>query len=167
MYGSEFEIQLKNKLTQKVIAKECEDWIRRKARFRSNASKAPMQPFACISTKNEEFAYMPLHGFTAVDQGYQPGDAVSNFITKFDDVPSTQTWLNLFNQIWNDKDKLTDVTEAILNNGYSVTTSQPLGSSKTTRHNPCLWHYHWNLCTSNCWVYYYRLQVIVHLNNAL
>lgn len=30
-YGSEFEIQLKNKLTQRAIAKECADWIRRKA----------------------------------------------------------------------------------------------------------------------------------------
>ncbi len=113
LYGSEFEIQLKNKLTQKAIAKECADWIRRKAQFRSNASKAPMQPFACISTKNENIAYMPLHGFTAVDLGYQPGDAVSNFITKFDEAPSAQTWLSLFDQIWNDKDKLTDVTEAI------------------------------------------------------
>jgi len=34
--GSEFEIQLKNQLTQKAIAKECADWIRRKATFRSN-----------------------------------------------------------------------------------------------------------------------------------
>lgn len=35
-YGSEFEIQLKNKLTQKAIAKECADWMLRKATFRSN-----------------------------------------------------------------------------------------------------------------------------------
>ena len=40
LYGSEFEIQLKNKLTQRAIAKECADWIRLKARFRSNSSKA-------------------------------------------------------------------------------------------------------------------------------
>ena len=46
LYGSEFEIQLKNKLTQRAIAKECADWIRRKASFRSNSTKAPMQQFA-------------------------------------------------------------------------------------------------------------------------
>ena len=34
-YGSDFEIQLKNKLTQRAIAKECADWMRRKAIFRS------------------------------------------------------------------------------------------------------------------------------------
>ena len=43
LYGSEFEIQLKNKLTQKAIAKECAEWMRRKATFRSNRTKAPMQ----------------------------------------------------------------------------------------------------------------------------
>jgi hypothetical protein len=48
LYGSEFEIQLRNKLTQRAIARECAEWIRRKARFRSNKSKAPMQQFACI-----------------------------------------------------------------------------------------------------------------------
>ena len=46
LYGSEFEIQLRNKLTQRAIAKECADWMRRKARFKSNRTKAPMQtPF--------------------------------------------------------------------------------------------------------------------------
>src|SRR5437879_2338004 len=42
-YGSEFEIRLKNKLTQRAIAKECADWMRRKTTFQSNRSKAPMQ----------------------------------------------------------------------------------------------------------------------------
>ena len=36
IYGTEFEVRLKNELTQKAIAKECADWIRRKARFKSN-----------------------------------------------------------------------------------------------------------------------------------
>ena len=42
LYGTEFEIHLKNKLTQRAIAKECADWIRRKAKFRSNKTSAPM-----------------------------------------------------------------------------------------------------------------------------
>lgn len=87
-YGTEFEIQLKNKLTQKAIAKECADWMRRKATFRSNKTKAPMQQFACIENGKPKAAYMPLHGFTAVDLGYQKGDAVSNFVNKMDDAPA-------------------------------------------------------------------------------
>ena len=33
LYGTEFEIQLRNKLTQRAVARECADWIRKKARF--------------------------------------------------------------------------------------------------------------------------------------
>lgn len=120
LYGSEFEIQLKNKLTQRAIAKECADWIRRKATFRSNSTNASMQQFSCLNAGDHNFAYMPLHGFTAVDLGYSRGDAVSNFITKFDDAPSTQTWLSLFNQIWNDDSTLQDVTDAICTHIDSV-----------------------------------------------
>ncbi len=113
LYGSEFEIQLRNKLTQRAIAKECADWIRRKARFKSNRTKAPMQPFACVQGSGTDTAYMPLHGFTAVDLGYQQGNAVSNFVNKMDEPAFAATYLNLFDQIWNDPDKLEDVTAQI------------------------------------------------------
>jgi len=120
LYGSEFEIRLKNKLTQKAIAKECAAWMRRKAKFRSNSTKAPMQQFACSSINDKEVAYMPLHGFTAVDLGYQQGDAVSNFINKIDEAPLTSTYLQLFDQIWNDSSKLEDVTDNICEHIESV-----------------------------------------------
>ncbi|QWF72100.1 DEAD/DEAH box helicase family protein [Methylomonas paludis] len=109
-FGSEFEIQLKNQLSQRAIAKECADWIRRKATFRSNNSKAPMQQFACVANKDTAAVYTALHGFTAVDLGYQQGNAVSNFVTKIDEPTHTTMYLNLFEQIWNDKEKLDDVT---------------------------------------------------------
>jgi len=109
-YGSEFEIQLKNKLTQRAIAKECAEWVHRKATFRSNRGKAPMQQFACIQTNDIDTAYLPLHGFTAVDLGYQQGNAISNFVNKVNEPIFTKQYINLFNQIWNDTEKLEDVT---------------------------------------------------------
>ena len=110
LYGSEFEIQLRNKLNQKAIAKECADWIRRKAKFRSNRTKSPMQSFACVRANSSNTAYMPLHGFTAVDLGYQKGNAVSNLVNKMDAPAFTTAYLDLFDQIWNDPEKLEDVT---------------------------------------------------------
>lgn len=38
LYGTEFEIRLRNELTQRAIAKECADWIRKKAIFKSNTT---------------------------------------------------------------------------------------------------------------------------------
>src|SRR5690606_16024339 len=85
LYGTEVELQLRNKLTQRAIAKECAEWMRRKATFKSNRSKAPMQQFACVQSSGTDTAYMPLHGFTAVDLGYQQGNAVSNLVNKMDE----------------------------------------------------------------------------------
>jgi len=120
LYGSEFEIQLRNKLTQRAIARECADWIRRKATFRSNTTNAPMQQFVCVENETDDLAYMPVNGFTAVDLGYQKGNAVSNIVNRFDEAPHTDTYINLFDEIWSDPEKLEDVTEAICHHIESV-----------------------------------------------
>lgn len=120
LYGTEFEIQLRNKLTQRAVARECADWIRKKAKFRSNTTKAPMQQFLHVARDDGGIAYMPISGFTAVDLGYQKGDAVSNFVTRFDDPAHTQMYLQLFDQIWSDAEKVKDVTAAICDHIESV-----------------------------------------------
>jgi hypothetical protein len=120
LYGSEFEIQLRNKLTQRAIAKECAEWVRSKATFKSNRSKAPMQQFACVQATDKNTAYMPLHGFTAVDLGYQHGNAVSNLVNKMDEPSFASTYLSLFDQIWNTPDSLEDVTAQVCDHINSV-----------------------------------------------
>ena len=54
LYGSEFEVRLRNELNQRAIARECADWIRRKATFRSNNGRAAMQQFVGVSSQAEE-----------------------------------------------------------------------------------------------------------------
>ena len=125
LYGSEFEIRLKNELTQRAIAKECAEWMRRRATFRSNRGRAPMQQFACVSNAGADAVYMPLHAFTAVDLGYQQGNAVSNLVNKIDQQPFTATYLHLFDQIWNDREKLEDVTAQLCEHIASVYQENP------------------------------------------
>ena len=83
--------------------------MRRKVTFRSNSTGNPMQQFAVVDDKA---AYMPLQGFTAVDLGYQRGNAVSNMVNRIDEPPMTAQYIQLFDQIWNNPDQLDDVTEA-------------------------------------------------------
>ncbi|WP_262107555.1 helicase-related protein [Arthrobacter sp. Marseille-P9274] len=117
LYGSGFEIRLRNRLTQRAIAKECADWVRRKVMFRSNATGNPMQPLAAV---DDGAAYFPIQGFTTSDLGYEPGPAVSNVVTKFEGVPETRQLLDLFDQIWNNPDQLHDVTQAVHDHIASV-----------------------------------------------
>ena len=120
VFGSEFEIHLKNELNQKAIAKECADWIKNKVTFKSNMSNAQMQPFAATQSKDNDTVFAPINGFTAVDLGYQKGSAVSNFVHKFDQMPFTAQYLQLFDQIWNDPEKLEDVTTQVVQHIESV-----------------------------------------------
>ena len=120
LYGTEFEVRLRNELTQKAIARECADWIRRKAQFRSNRTQAPMQPFMTVAGSESSAAYMPLHSFTTADLGYEKGDAISNFVTKMDEPALARQWIALFDQIWTDREKLEDVTEKLCDHIASI-----------------------------------------------
>jgi hypothetical protein len=117
LYGSQFEIRLRNKLTQRAIARECANWIRSKVTFRSNATGAPMQQFAVV---DEQAAYTPLQGFTSADLGYEKGDAVSNFVNKIDEAPLAATYLQIFDQIWSSPQQVEDVTNLVHDHIASV-----------------------------------------------
>ncbi|MGR0221335.1 helicase-related protein [Agromyces sp. ZXT2-6] len=117
LYGSEFEIRLRNKLTQRAIARECAEWIRQKVTFRSNRTGAPMQSFAVV---DESAAYAPLQGFTTSDLGFERGPAASNFVHKIDDAPMASQYVQLFEQLWHDSERLEDVTQAVHDHIASV-----------------------------------------------
>ena len=115
LYGTEFEIKLRNEMTQKAIAKECADWIRRKATFKSNTTGENMAGFMVTDSGTEKTAYMPLNGFTTVDIGCERGNNSYNMVNSLE-TPFAAQYLQVFDSLWNDKEKLQDVTDVILEN---------------------------------------------------
>ena len=125
LYGTEFEIHLKNQLTQKAIAKECADWIRRRVSFKSNKSHVPMQEFMNVHKPEQSTTYSPIQGFTPTGLGLEKGNAVSNFVHCIDDAPMVQHYLQLFDQIWQDESKVEDVSQEIIRHIESVYQENP------------------------------------------
>lgn len=115
LYGTEFEIKLRNEMTQKAIAKECADWIRRKATFKSNTTGENMAGFMVTDSGTEKTAYMPLNGFTTVDIGCERGNNSYNMVNSLE-TPFAAQYLQVFDSLWNDKEKLQDVTDVVLEN---------------------------------------------------
>lgn len=109
LYGSEFEVKLRNELTQKAIARECAEWIREKACFKSNKTNEQMMGFINL----DDISYSPINGFTTVDLGCEKGNAAYTMIQKAE-APFSKAYIDLFNQIWNDSGRLQVVTEEVI-----------------------------------------------------
>lgn len=119
LYGTEFELKLRNEMNQKAIAKECAEWIKRKATFKSNITGENMTGFVNVTNSNSATTYMPINGFTTVDIGCERGNNTYNIVNRFES-PFADTYINLFESLWNDKNKLQDVTDMIIDNMTSV-----------------------------------------------
>ena len=111
LYGTEFEVHLRNRLTQRAIARECADWIRRKVRFRANTSGGSIPAFAVV---DDDVAYQPLDGFTTSDLGYAESSASATLIQRFAGAGAARAYLSMFDGLWADPERTTDVTAQVL-----------------------------------------------------
>lgn len=115
LYGTQFELKLRNEMSQKAVAKECADWIRRKVTFKSNVTGLNMGSFLIIENPNENIMYTPMNGLTTVDIGCERGNNLHNMVNKFGS-PFTEEYIKTFKSLWYDKSKLQDVTEVVIEN---------------------------------------------------
>ena len=112
LYGTEFEVKLRNELTQRAIAKECVDWIRQKATFKSNFTQEMMMGFLSV----DESTYAPFTEFTTIGLGCERGNNAYYAVQKTESNENSRYFLNLFEQLWNDKNRLQEVTDVVIEN---------------------------------------------------
>lgn len=115
LLGSEYEIQLRNELTQRAIAQECADWIRRKVRFRSARAQEDYEKFALVDGN----AYLPLKGFTTVDLGLDKSQRRRSSIVSLG-MTESRYYVELFEEYWQDEAQLEEVTEQLITSISSV-----------------------------------------------
>lgn len=107
--GSEFEVRLRNELTQKSIARECAEWARSKVTFLSNCTGENM-PSCCLV---DDSSYIPIQSFTTVELGVERGNDAYTMIVK-NDAPDSLEMIKKFDEIWSDRSRLRDVTEEVI-----------------------------------------------------
>lgn len=112
--GGDFELRLKNELTQRAIAKECAAWVKEKVQFKSN-SQVNQPLYGMIHTQDKEgtgIAYTNINNFTTADLGFTPKQGFPTLIHKVT-APESRAYLDWFNQVWNNHESLKDVTEQV------------------------------------------------------
>ena len=88
IYG--FEINLKNELKGRTIAKECKKWIEQKAKFKTNKGNNSIQSMFIINEEQKSL-YLGIDEFSSAGFGYKKDDSalrVINKIVKFNLVLS-------------------------------------------------------------------------------
>lgn len=79
IYGTEFEVKLRNELTQRAIARECAEWIRKKVTFKSNSTQDAMGGFMNV----DETTYRPHNdavGQGIITNGFNRVGIIAHFI---------------------------------------------------------------------------------------
>lgn len=104
IYG--FEINLKNELKGRTIAKECKKWIEQKAKFKTNKGNNSIQSMFIINEEQKSL-YLGIDEFSSAGFGYKKDDSalrVINKIVKFNLVLSLYAresiLLYLLKSIW-------------------------------------------------------------------
>lgn len=120
LFGSDFEIRLRNQLTQRAIARECADWIRRKARFKTNITHGSMNSFINIKDGDDTYTYMPFNEFTTTELGLDRGNNICPMVVGMPGHSSTDMFLKNFAELWKDKEKFQDVTDKVIENIETV-----------------------------------------------
>ena len=117
LYGSDFELRLRGSgLEQRAVARECAEWIRRKARFKTNVTQRDIPGFLHVAgAADGPLVYQPIRELTSAELGCEPGSSVFQFINR-QTSPTSDAYLAMFDQLWQDDHAYEDVTATVVEN---------------------------------------------------
>lgn len=114
MSGNEFEIKLRNEMKQAAIAKECAQWLEKKAEIKSLRQANPAQPrLVYIENPSDNVSINGTVDFTSDGLGITPSNRLdSNMCLYGKDY--TISFLQAFDELWEDETAVQDVKEKVL-----------------------------------------------------
>ena len=118
--GNEYEIRLRNELTQSTVARECAQWIKNKVEFRS-LKKSDVSRARAIHIQNTDKSSM-VQGtldFTSAGLGFSPSRTLEMNVFS-DDTTATEQLLSWFDEIWSDPTMTEVVTDEVLQSMETV-----------------------------------------------
>ena len=113
LYGTDFEIKLRNQLSQKAIAKECAEWIRKKVKFKSNSSQEKMGGFMHLEDGEDSCVYLPFEEFTTTQLGIERGNNIYNTVNVMPSMMA-ECYIKIFDEQWENDEKFKEVTAKVL-----------------------------------------------------
>ena len=112
--GTSFEINLKNELKGKTIAKECRAWCEQKVQFKSNRGNNSIQSMLIVDNEEDKSTYLGMNEFSSAGFGYKKDDSALRLINKIEDDNTTKEFLKNFDSVWNDENILKDITPEVI-----------------------------------------------------
>ncbi len=115
IFGNDYEIKLKNEMTQGSVSRDCSDWIRDKVEIKSfktpNEAQARM---VCVDNNDDSnIAVTGSVDFTTTGLGINKSDR-KDFIQCFYGKDFSLSSLMQFDMLWNDDEYLEDVKDEVL-----------------------------------------------------
>jgi len=107
--GNEFEMKLRNELRQSAVAKECADWLRKKAEIKSLRKENPAQPrLIHIDNNDDSVCINGSVDFTTDGLGITPSNRFDSNTCMYGNE-FTNVYLQMFDELWNNEDAGEDV----------------------------------------------------------
>lgn len=114
IFGNEYEIKLKNEMTQGSVSKECSKWIKDCVEIKSFKTPNEAQ-LRMICVDNDDESNIAINGtidFTTAGLGISSSNRRDVNTCSYG--ISSQSFFMMFDQYWNDEDALEDVKDEVL-----------------------------------------------------